>query len=221
MGFTTFDRSITVAALLLCAPLLFAQQTGADIAAGQKLFQKSCTSCHGENAKGGRGPDLTTGQWRWGGSDSKILQNILSGIPGTQMPAFPMAANDGEVIVAYLRSLRNNAPEETLKGDPAAGRKLFFGSAKCSQCHMFQGRGGRLGPDLSEIRHERKTAELQEAIVNPDKSLRRSYETVEVRLASGRLVRGAKKNEDTFSIQVMDEKEQLHRLLKKDLKENT
>src|SRR5712691_4818012 len=137
--------------LFFAASLLLAQQ-GADISAGQKLFQKSCSSCHGENAKGGRGPDLTTGQWRWGGSDAAILRNILSGIPGTQMPAFPMAGSDGEAIVAYLHSLHINAPEEKLRGDPASGRSLFFGSAKCSQCHMFGGRGGRLGPDLSSIR---------------------------------------------------------------------
>jgi PQQ-dependent dehydrogenase (methanol/ethanol family) len=204
--------------MLLSTPLLLAQQA-ADIAAGQQLFQKSCTSCHGENAKGGRGPDLTTGQWRWGGSDAAILTNILSGIPGTQMPAFPMAGSDGESIVAYLHSLHINAPEEKLRGDPAAGRSLFFGSAKCSQCHMFNGRGGRLGPDLSSIRNERKASELQEAIVEPDKSLRPGYETVEVLLPSGQLLRGAKKNEDTFSIQIMDEKEKLHMLLKSDLRE--
>ena len=188
-------------------------------AAGQKLFQKSCTSCHGENAKGGRGPDLTTGQWRWGRSDDAILKNILQGIPGTQMPAIPMATGEGESIVAYLRSLKVNPPDEKLSGDASAGRQLFFGSAKCSHCHMFGGRGGRLGPDLSSIRNERKASELQEAIVDPDKSLRRGYETVEVRLPSGQVVRGAKKNEDTFSIQIMDEKEKLHMLLKQDLKE--
>jgi cytochrome c oxidase cbb3-type subunit 3 len=166
---------------ILSASLVLAQQsTGVDNPAGQALFQKACTSCHGGNAKGGRGPDLTTGQWRWGGSDEAILKNILQGIPGTQMPAFPMSANDGEQIVAYLHSLSNNAPEEKLRGIPAAGRKLFYGSAKCSQCHMFEGRGGRLGPDLSSIRNERKAAELQEAIVNPDKSLRPGYETVEI-----------------------------------------
>jgi len=206
--------------LIFSAPVLLSQHpAGADVSAGQKLFQKSCSSCHGENAKGGRGPDLTTGDWRWGGSNSAILQNILSGIPNTQMPAFPMTAADGELIVAYLRLLENNAPDEKLKGDSEAGRNLFFGSAKCGQCHMFGGRGGRLGPDLSEIRNQRKTAELREAIVSPDKSLRRNYETVEVRLPSGRLLRGAKKNEDTFSIQIMDEQEKLHMLLKKDLKE--
>src|SRR5260370_34201648 len=84
---------------------------------------------------------------------------------------------------------------------------------------MLGGRGGRLGPDLGSIRNERKISELQEAIVNPDKSLRRGYETVEVRLLSGAVVRGTKKNEDTFSIQIMDEKETLHMFLKQDLKE--
>ena len=214
MGLIRAFRSILVAAALLAQHCY-----GADIAAGQQLFQKSCVSCHGENAKGGRGPDLTTGQWRWGGSNEAILRNILSGIPGTQMPAFPMAGSDGESIVAYLHSLHLNAPEEKLTGDPAAGRSLFFGSAKCAQCHMFGGRGGRLGPDLSSIRNERKASELQEAITSPDKSLRRGYETVEVRLPSGELLRGVKKNEDTFSIQIMDEKEKLHMLLKKDLRE--
>src|SRR5882724_6670554 len=113
-----FPRTTSLS--ILSASLLLAQHsTSGDLAAGQKLFQKSCTSCHGENAKGGRGSDLTTGQWRWGGSTAAITQNIIAGIPGTQMPAFPMPPGDAELIVAYLRSLRTNAPEEAPKGDPA------------------------------------------------------------------------------------------------------
>ncbi len=84
---------------------------------------------------------------------------------------------------------------------------------------MFGGRGGRLGPDVSLIGNERTASEIREAVINPDKSLRRGYETVEVRLLSGQLVRGVKKNEDTFSIQIMDEREHLHMLLKRNLKE--
>ena len=201
--------------LLCSACILSAQQgNGVDVSAGQKLFQKSCTACHGENAKGGRGPDLTSGEWRFGRSDEAILKNILQGIPGTEMPAFPMTSSEGTSIVAYLHSLKSNPSDEKLHGDAVAGRELFFGSAKCSQCHMFGGRGGRLGPDLSPIRSERSISELREAIVNPDQSLRRGYETVEARLPSGQLVRGVKKSEDTFSIQIMDEKEKLHMLFK-------
>jgi PQQ-dependent dehydrogenase (methanol/ethanol family) len=190
-----------------------------DPAAGRQLFQKSCTACHGENAKGGRGPDLTTGAYRWGRSDDAIARNILQGIPGTEMPGFPVSNAEAQSIVAYLRSLRANPPDEQLRGDAAAGRRLFFGTANCSRCHMFEGRGGRLGPDLTGIRGERPAADLREAITTPDKSLRRGYETVEARLASGQLLRGVKKNEDTFSLQIMDENEKLHMLLKDNLKE--
>src|SRR5260370_33212176 len=112
---------------ICCACLAGAQQAeGADIAAGQKLYQESCTACHGENARGGRGSNLVSGPWRWGRSDDAILKNILQGIPGTEMPAFPMPQSDGESTVAYLRSLRVSAPDEKITGDALAVRDLFF-----------------------------------------------------------------------------------------------
>ena len=208
--------------LTLFASVSFAQQAAseADVAAGKILFQKSCTACHGGNAQGGRGPDLTSGRWRSGGSDAELTRNIIRGIPGTEMPAFPMPQQEADQIVAYLRSLGSAAPEKAPAGDSAAGRALFFGSAGCSGCHMFGGRGGRLGPDLSSpAGGGRRPVNLRQAILNPDESQRRNYESVEVHLSNGQLIRGVTKNEDTFSIQIMDEKEQLHMLLKSDLKQ--
>jgi PQQ-dependent dehydrogenase (methanol/ethanol family) len=217
---TLLLRAVEYAWMLICsASLMSAQHADGVVSAGQKLFQKSCTACHGENGKGGRGPDLTTGQWRWGRADEAILKNIIQGIPGTQMPAFPMTSMEGDSIVAYLHSLRRNPPDEKILGDATLGRDLFFGSAQCSKCHMFAGHGGRLGPDLTSVRSDRKLSELRESIVDPDKSLRRGYETVEVRMSSGELLRGVIKGEDTFSIRIMDEKEKLHMFAKQDLKE--
>src|ERR1051326_3904687 len=194
---------------LLSASVLTAQTPGAeDAAAGQAQFQKLCAACHGGNAQGGRGPNLTSGQWRYGGSDTEILKNIMGGIPNTGMPAFPMQPREGEQIVAYLRSLgpgadRTPAGEEP-KGDPAAGRALFFGSAGCSRCHMFGGQGGRLGPDLSLPMggggrgagggRRSEPVNVRQAILNPDETIRRGYETVEVRLANGQLIRGVNRN---------------------------
>ena len=186
---------------------------------GHKLFQKTCSACHGTEAKGGRGPDLTTGRWRWGSADAAILQNILTGIPGTQMPAFPMQEDDGRAIVAWLRSLRSAGPEEQVTGDPRAGRALFFASAGCSRCHMFGGQGGRLGPNLSRIGEEKHVAELKKDITQPGESLREGYRTAEVRTADGSLIRGVIKNEDTFSLQMMDEREKLQLFSKTELKE--
>ena len=208
--------------VLLFASVSFAQRavSEGDIAAGKVLFQKSCTACHGGNAQGGRGPDLTSGRWRSGGSDAELTRNIIRGIPGTEMPAFPMTQREAEQIVAYLRSLGSAAPERAPAGDSAAGGALFYGSAGCSGCHMFGGRGGRLGPDLSSpAGGGRRPVNVRQAILNPDESQRRNYESVEVHLSNGQVIRGVTKNEDTFSIQIMDEKEQFHMLLKSDLKQ--
>ena len=99
-------RSSALRPLLLTIVLAAqAHAQGTRVQTGHQLFQKNCSACHGTEAKGGRGPDLTTGRWKWGSTDAAILQNILSGISGTQMPAFPMPEDDGRAIVAWLRSL--------------------------------------------------------------------------------------------------------------------
>jgi putative heme-binding domain-containing protein len=188
---------------------------------GHKLFQKNCSACHGSEAKGGRGPDLTTGHRKYGSSDADVLNNILGGIPGTPMPAFPMPEGDGRAIVAWLHSLRSAGPEERITGDALAGRTLFFGSAGCSQCHMFGGQGGRLGRNLSWIREEKNVTELKKAISDPDQGLRDGYRTAEVRTGEGSVIRGVIMNEDTFSLQMMDDHERLHMFWKADLREVT
>lgn len=197
-----------------------AQHPGATSAeAGRVLFQKKCASCHGENAKGGRAPDLTSGSWRHGGTEEDLIRNMTQGIPDTQMPPFPMPREEAQSIIAFLRA--GKAAEEPVTGDASAGQQLFFGTAGCNRCHMAGGRGGRLGPDLSDIRNERKPSELRKAINVPDDSLRETFETLEVEFPDGKVLRGTARNQDTFSIQLMDEGEKLHRLRKKDLKRVT
>src|SRR5262249_18066737 len=87
----------------------------------------------------------------------------------------------------------------------------------CSRCHMFGGRGGRLGPDLTSARDGENFTELRHAITNPDRTLLPNFGSVELTFKTGGKLRGIRKNEDTFSIQVMDEQERLHLLLKKAL----
>ena len=171
-----------------------------------------CSGCHGESAKGGRGPDLTTGTWRWGGSDQELLRNIVKGIPGTAMPGFAMPDADAKTIIAHLRSLVPAAPKETVRGDASEGQESFFGSSQCSQCHMIQGRGGRLGPDLSRIGRRKGYGAIRASVRQKD-----HYESVSIVLTSGAIISGQKKNEDTYSMQIMDSKERLQSYLKKDV----
>jgi cytochrome c oxidase cbb3-type subunit 3 len=200
---------------------------------GESQFRANCAFCHGLGARGGgRGPDLTRAQKRHGSSDAEIFHNIHDGIAGTAMPAatnggIGVGMSDGEIwqVLAYLRSVEKKASAETA-GDATHGKELFYGTAACGTCHMVNGKGGRLGPDLSSVGGSRSFEYLVESMRNPSKRLAQGiseplkdfsqeYETVTVVMADGTKLIGVVLNEDNFSLQMMDTREQL-RLLQKD-----
>lgn len=200
---------------------------------GASLFRGNCSPCHGMNAHGGgRGPDLTTGRWVHGSSDAEIFATINRGVPGTEMPANSFEDSETWAIVAYIRSLAP-AKREAVAGDPVHGEKIFA-SAGCATCHMVHGSGGVLGPDLSRVGEARSGAYLTEAIREPSRELSTGildpnnhyglplvYDTVTVLTTSGKKIVGIAKNEDTFSLQLLDTNQQLHFFLKKDLQQVT
>jgi PQQ-dependent dehydrogenase (methanol/ethanol family) len=122
-------------------------------AAGARLFDGTCAACHGTGATGGRGPNLTTGNFVHGGGDNDLFQTIKGGVAGTQMPAFAsLSSDDVWRLVTYIKSLSAVAPasgQVASAGDAKAGEATFFGTGNCSSCHEINGRGGDLGPDLS------------------------------------------------------------------------
>src|SRR5438309_3535318 len=231
-----------VAALLICAVLavsLFAQEKNpfaSDPKAaklGESQFRANCAFCHGLGARGGgRGPDLTRAQKRHGNSDADLFRTINEGVPGTAMP--PNGATQQGVgmteeeiwqVISYIRSVQVKAPAQPA-GNAAHGKELFYGSAACSTCHMIQGKGGRLGPDLSTTGSARSTEYLVESVRSPSRRLAQGiseamkefsqeYETVTVVTADGTKFMGVVLNEDHFTLQMMDTREQLH-LFEKD-----
>jgi putative heme-binding domain-containing protein len=132
--------------------------------------------------------------------------------------------------VAYLRSL---APAKAaLSGNRLKGEQIFAGSGRCSECHIIKGQGGRLGPDLSRIGAARSAAYLVDSIRQPSQDLSDGprdpnnalgfsliYDSVTVVTKSGERITGIAKNEDTFSVQVLDTKQNFQFFLKKDVKE--
>jgi cytochrome c oxidase cbb3-type subunit III len=204
----------------------------AAIQEGASLFRSNCSPCHGANGQGGgRGPDLTTGRWIHGSSDAEIFATITRGVPGTEMPANTFEDSETWAIIAYVRSLAP-AKQESVSGDRAKGEKIFSETAGCSTCHMVHGHGGLLGPDLSRVGEARSATYLIDSIREPGKELSSGmldpnnhyglpliYDTVTVVTASGQKIVGVAKNEDTFSIQLLDTNQQLQFFLKKDLKE--
>ena len=76
-------------------------------------------------------------------------------------------------------------------GDVDKGRTLFFGNrTACSACHTVNGRGGRVGPELSKIGSIRAAADLLESVVYPSATIVRGYETYIVQTKDGRALTG-------------------------------
>jgi len=195
---------------------------------GQFQFRLNCAFCHGLGARGGgRGPDLTHAHKRHGDSDAKLFNTISNGVPGTAMPAngttgqgVGMTTEEIWQVITYLRSVEVKAPTKPL-GNAAHGKELFYGDANCSGCHMVDGRGGRLGPNLTSVGGIRTREYIIDSVRNPSRRLAQGlleatkefpqeYETITVVTADGKEIKGVALNEDSFSVQLMDTSEHIY-----------
>jgi cytochrome c oxidase cbb3-type subunit 3 len=203
---------------------------------GEFQFRINCAFCHGLSGRGGgRGPDLTKAQKRHGNADADLFRTISQGVPGTAMPAgtnggIGVGMTDEEIwqVITYLRSVQVKVPEKPV-GDAAHGKELFYGSERCGTCHMVEGKGGRLGPDLTVAGSVRSTDSLVDSVRNPSRRLApgiketakefpQEYETVTVTTPDGKKITGVTMNEDNFSLQMMDADEKIHLFEKDKLK---
>jgi putative heme-binding domain-containing protein len=189
---------------------------------GKRLFEGQCARCHGMQGGGGMGANLRRPKLRHAADDQGLFDLIRNGLPGTGMP-FTWAMSDNEVrdVVAYVRSL-GRIPAEPLPGDPGKGQRIY-GKAQCASCHIVAGKGGSLGPELSDIGSRRGIEFLRGAMLHPGKDrilTSEGYGTYVPVLAvhkDGRTLTGMRVNEDTFTIQLRDSSNRLYSLQKSDL----
>lgn len=187
----------------------------AAVRAGASLFASRCADCHGADAKGLRGPDLTA-LWSAGRSDRGVFAAIRSGVPGSIMP--PSTAPDREVwaVVAYLRNI-SVMPPLASNGNAARGRDLF--AEHCARCHRVGHDGSAFGPDLGRIGETRSREALSSAIEEPSAEVPLGYRAVTLVTRAGERVAGLAKSEDAFSVQIMTPDERLRGFAKRDLRE--
>jgi len=229
MGRRSWGWSIAcVVGVLVAAARLAAQQPAehageyaqADIQYGATIYATQCTQCHGPTGDQVAGVDLRGGRFRNAATDDDLRRIVTQGIPGTSMPGRRLDPPEITGIIAFVRNMRDfNAGSVTL-GDRERGREKFA-EAKCATCHQVNGVGAHTGPDLSEIGRSRAAGALQQTLVDPSSRMMPINRPVRIVTKDGKTFTGRRLNEDTFTVQLIDDQERLLSLTKADLREYT
>jgi cytochrome c oxidase cbb3-type subunit III len=197
------------------------QYTQADIEAGSRLYSAQCQQCHGLNGDQVTGIDLRRGQFRRVNSDEDLAKVITGGVPGTAMPPFSLQPPEVAGVIAFIRAGFDPAGTAVKVGNASRGRTVFEGAGQCATCHRVNGTGPRVAPDLSDIGAARSPASLHRSITDPSSQMMPINRSVRIVLKDGRTVSGRRLNEDTFTVQVIDEGERLQSIDKSSIKSMT
>jgi cytochrome c oxidase cbb3-type subunit III len=211
--------------LASAAPLVYSQQHDRrthepqSSAEGQQIFAANCAACHGLDGSGTqRAPNIRGGSKIQQLPEAEILRIVSEGIPGTGMPSFRhLGATKMDAVVTYVETLQGGSHLAPLPGNPAHGKKLFFGDAGCSTCHTIAGTGGFIAPDLTVYAQNHSPERIEAAI--RDRAQRDSkLAVVSLTTTDGQAYRGIVRNEDNFSVQLQSMDGGFHFFRKTDLK---
>lgn len=192
-----------------------------DRARGAYFFQSQCASCHGLDGKGGaNGPNLASGNFRHATSEEAMFRVITKGLPGTPMPGFSMNGREVWQIVAYVRSLSAGRANVQATGNATKGAEIF-NTQKCLGCHWLDGAGSARGLDLSDAARRLSSAELRRALEDPSADVAPQYWIWQAKTADGAALRGFRLNEDTFTVQILDNSGKLRSISKSTLTEQS
>ena len=189
-----------------------------ELSHGKRLYVGHCALCHGIEGTGGRGPALNQPALRRGKDNLALYGVIRNGVAGTEMPgAWQMTEREVWRVAGYVRSL-GRVEITKLPGDAGRGRELYR-AKQCTGCHIVSGEGGASGPELTEIGARRSASYLREALIDPAASVPEKFLAVNVTTRDGRNHRGVRVNEDSFTVQLRDDREQFLSFRKAELKE--
>ncbi|MBX3622836.1 MAG: cytochrome-c oxidase, cbb3-type subunit III [Rhizobacter sp.] len=143
------DAMAPVYARYVAQPAEVLAKDPAAMGIGERLFINNCAACHGSDARGSKGfPNLTDGDWLYGGSHETIKQTITNGRQGAMPPMAAAVGSSEDVsnVANYVLSL-SGSPHNSIKA--AAGKPKF---AVCAACHGADGKGNQAigAPNLTD-----------------------------------------------------------------------
>jgi putative heme-binding domain-containing protein len=203
------------------AQLHDSQYPDVDIAHGAGLYSARCAPCHGAQGDAIGGVNLRSGTFRNAITDRDLAGFIRAGSQAAGMPPFALDDTDMAGIIAYLRNMNSFDAATVKTGNIAQGRAVFEGKGGCTKCHRVGRVGSHVGPNLTDIGSVRSAGSLQRSLIEPTSQMMPVNRPVRLVTKDGTVINGRRLNEDTYSIQVMDDRERLHSVLKSDLREFT
>src|SRR5688500_8272123 len=105
-------------------------------------------------------------------------------------------------------------------GNASAGSAIVTGKGQCLSCHRSEGKGSRVGPELTDIGANRTPAHLETSLVDPAAEILPENRFYRVVTRDGTTITGRLLNHDTFQVLMLDAKEQLRTFMKTDLREH-
>ena len=125
------------------------------------------------------------------------------------------------IATAFTAAIVHGQTRESLPaGNEAAGAAIVAGKGVCLTCHRVQGKGSRLGPDLTDIGATRSPDQLHASLLDPDAEILPENRGYRVVTRDGMSVTGRLLNHDTFQVLMMDSKEQLRSFDKAELRQH-
>jgi len=150
----------------------------------EQLLQKVKTGELDADLKPAAGAILSRGYW-------KDLAEEVSKL-------FPLAAaRDNRPLPPIRRLFR-------MSGDAERGKKLFFSTATCGNCHVVGSEGKEVGPNLSEIGSKLSRYALFDSILFPNAGISHNYETWAVALKSGQVTTGILLSDTAETLTIKD-----------------
>lgn len=216
---------ILVALLLGRSPGVAGAQTQdhtystADIEVGSRLYAAQCALCHGPNGDLVTGVNLRAGQFRRFLSDDDLREVITVGVPNAGMPGFAFQPAQLDGLVAFIRAGFDTEGTAVRLGNAMAGEAIFRGKGGCMACHRVDGVGPTTAPDLSDIGAIRRPSALQAALLDPTGSMLPINRPLRIETRDGRTIRGRRLNEDTYSVQLIDQAGKLVSIDKAEIEE--
>jgi len=192
------------------------QYSAEQIQAGYRTYVSQCQLCHGYNGDGIARVSLSRQQFPRAVTDDDIRMAITTGNPAG-MPPFALKAEELDNLVAFVRSGMDRTGTEFRLGDVRRGEAIYE-KAGCAACHRLNGNGSRTAPALDDIGFIRRPGQILTSLTDPTKGTMPINRPVTIITTDGRTIHGRRFNEDTFSVQLIDQQENVRSINKSDIR---